>query len=114
MQIAVKGNAKVVSHHEWQEYGTRRLGMFRNVAGDAGRDRGYSSSFQGALHERDRLMTDGSGRRGKRDVGSFFRNRVCNVLGERPLEPLGVHVVADERVEILCQATDYTFGRKFA
>lgn len=109
----MKWDAKVVPHHEGQEYRARGLGVLRDVAGDAGGDRGNSSFFQGALHERDRLMTDGSGRGGERDVCTFFGNGVGDVLGECPLQPFGVHVVADERVEILRQSTNYSFSRQF-
>lgn len=111
LQRAVERHAEVMSHHERQEHGAWRLGVFGHVSRYGGRDGGDSSAFDGALHERDALMADGSGRRGKDDVGAFGPHGGGDVLRERPLQSLRVHVVADEGVEGIRQPAYHPFGR---
>ena len=52
----MEGDAKEVAHHEGEEHGARRLGVFGDVSGDAGGHRGDASSFCGAQLQRRVLM----------------------------------------------------------
>jgi hypothetical protein len=61
----------------------RRLHVLRNVTGDSDRDGGDAPTLHCALHERGRLMADGSGRRGQGDVGSIGHHRVRDLLRKR-------------------------------
>ena len=71
LQLAVKRNAEVVSHHEWDEDRARRLDVFRYVRGDGDGDGRDASLFNGALHERDALMANRSSGRQQRHVRAF-------------------------------------------
>src|SRR5262249_31554101 len=102
LKLAVVGHAEVVPHHERHEDGAWRLHLHGDVAGDRDGDSGDAPSLYCALQERGRLMADGSGWRGEGDVGSLLRHRVGDLLRERALEALGVHVVAYEGEEGGC------------
>ncbi len=61
----------MVSHHEGDEDGARRLDVFRNIKRDGDGDGRDSSVFNGALHERDALMANRSSGRQQRHVRAF-------------------------------------------
>jgi putative hydrolase of HD superfamily len=89
LQLAVERDAEVVSHGEGEEDRARRPGVLGDVPGDRGRDGRDAPSFDGALDQRDALVAEGSGGRGERDVGALLATRRRDVLGQRPLQPLG-------------------------
>lgn len=109
LERLMEGDAEMVPHHEREEDRSRRTGVLGHVPRHGGGDGGDASTFDGALDQRDALMADGSGRRGECDVGPFRRHCRRDVLRERPLQPLRVHVVADERVEVVREPTDHPF-----
>ncbi len=61
LKVAVKGHAEMVPHHERQEDRSWRLEVLGDVTGDRDGNRGDAPSLDGALHERDRLVSYRSG-----------------------------------------------------
>ncbi len=92
----MKRNPEMVAHHEWNEDRTRRLEVFGHVQGHRDRNRRDFSAFDGALNQRDALMADRSGRGQQHHVGMLLLDGGGDVLRERALEPVRVHVVANE------------------
>jgi len=113
LQLAMEGDPEMVTHHEGHEDRAWRPGMFRDVAGHRDRHRGDTPSFYGALHERDGLMSERSGRRQEGDVRPLGDHRLRDVLGQRPLQALRIHIVADEGDEVGREATDHALCRQF-
>ncbi len=62
LELAVEGHAEVMPHHEGHEHRSRRLHMLGHIPRDADGNRGDTPSLDCALHERDRLVSDWSGR----------------------------------------------------
>jgi hypothetical protein len=102
LQIAVKGDAKVMSRGPRQKNGAGRLNLFGNVLGDGDRHGWDASGFDGALDQSDGLMADRSSRSEQRDV-----------VSNRTLEPLRIHVVADEAEEVIGQGAQHALGGEF-
>jgi len=91
----------MTSHHERHKQCARRFDVFRHIERDRDRNCRYTSSFNGTLDQRDALMADRSGGGKQGDVRHFRFDRIGYVLGQRFFKPLGVHVVTDERKEIV-------------
>jgi hypothetical protein len=100
LQLTVERDAEVVPHHEGDEDGARRLTMLRHVERYGDGYGGDASSLDGALHERDGLMSYRSSGREQRDISVGARDGFRYVLGQGALQPLRVHVVADEGEEV--------------
>ncbi len=63
LQLAVKGDAEQMPHHEGEKNRPRGFDSLGHVTGDTGGDRWDSPPLYGALDQRDRLVADWSGRR---------------------------------------------------
>ncbi len=110
LKFAVVRHAEVVPHHERYEHSTRRLRVLRHIQSNRKRNRGYPSAFNGALHERDGLVSYRSGRAQQSDVGSVGDDRIRYLFAQRTLQSLRVHIIADKGEEVGRQSTDHTLG----
>ena len=109
LEFAVVGHAEVVPHHEGHEHRARRLTVLCDVQSDGDGNCGNTSVFNSALHERDRLVSYRSSGSEQRDIGTICHNSLRNILSERALQSLRVHVVTDEGEEVRRQTTYYAF-----
>ena len=113
LQLNMKRHAEMVSHHKRQKHRPRRLDLLRYIQGHRKRNGRDTSIFNGALHERDALMADRSGRREQHNIRLFRLDRPSNILSQRPLQSLRIHIITDEGVEILGEPADKAFVDKF-
>ncbi len=111
LEIAVKGHAKMMAHHERDEHGPGWLCVLRDVTRYADGYRWNSSSLNSALHERDRLMSYWSSRAQQYGLGTISDDGIGNLFRQGPLQPLRIHVVANEREQVRRQPTDQVVGR---
>ena len=103
---------KVMAHWPGNENRPRSFDGAGHVFGHRDRDSRNSAFFDLSLNQSDRLMTNWSSRSEQRNVRPlFFVDCAGNALGYRSLEPLRIHVVADEAEEISCEPADDSFSR---
>jgi len=103
---------KVMAHWPGNENRPRSFDGAGHVFGHRDRDSRNSAFFDLSLNQSDRLMTNWSCRSEQRNVRPlFFIDCAGNALGYRSLEPLRIHVVADEAEEISCEPADDSFSR---
>lgn len=82
LHFAVKGWAELVPHHERDEYRSGRLGVLRDVSRYRDRYGRNASSLDGALNQRDRLVSYGSGGGCQDQVGSLRHDFVGDLFGQ--------------------------------
>jgi hypothetical protein len=112
LDMGAERRTKVMAHWPGNENRARSFDGGGHVFGDRDRDGRNSSFFDLSLNQSDRLMTNGSGRSEQGNVRPlFFIDGAGNALSYRSLEPLRIHVVADEAKEISCESADNSFSR---
>jgi hypothetical protein len=112
LDIGTERRTKVMAHWPGNENRARSFDGGGHVFGDRDRDGGNSAFLDLSLNQSDRLMTDWSGRSEQGNVRPlFFIDCAGNALSHRSLEPLRIHVVADEAKEISCEPADDAFSR---
>jgi len=111
LKFVVVRHAEVVPHPEGHEDGAGRLRLLRHIQSNRDRNGRYASAFNGALHERDRLVSYRSRRAQQGDVRALGNHCFSDLFRQRALQSLGVHVIADEREEVWCQSADHAVGR---
>jgi len=85
LKLAVERHSEVMTHHERDEHGARRLDVKRHVERDADGNCRDTSSFDGALHERDALVADRSSGREQHCVRAVGFDRPGDLFGQRRL-----------------------------
>ena len=111
LDIGTERRTKVMAHWPGNENRTRSFDGGGHVFGHRDRDSRNSAFFDLSLNQSDRLMTNWSGRSEQGNVGPlFFIDCAGNALGYRSLEPLRIHVVANEAEEISCEPADDSFS----
>ena len=85
LKLAVERHSEVVTHHERDEHGARRLDVMRHVERDADGNCRDASLFDSALHERDALVADRSGGREQHRVSALCDDRPGDLFGQRRL-----------------------------
>lgn len=103
---------EVVTHPERYEDRAGRFDPLGHVARHGDGHRGDATAFDCALNQSDRLVADGSSRAEQSDVGLLVDHRLREVLSERVLQQLRVHVVADEGEEVSCQLANDPLARE--
>jgi hypothetical protein len=112
LDMRTERRTKVMAHWPGNENRARNFDGRGHVFGDRDRDGRNSAFFDLSLNQSDRLMTNWSGRSEQGNVRPlFFIDCAGNALGYRSLEPLRIHVVADEAEEISCEPADDSFNR---
>ena len=113
LQLAVKRHAEVMTHHKRHKDRSRWLAMLRHVESNRDRNCRNTSSLNGALHERDGLVSYWSSGTQKRRISALGYYRVGDVFGQCSFKALRVHLVADERKEVRRETADNAFRRQF-
>jgi hypothetical protein len=112
LDMGTERRTKVMAHWPGNENRARSFDGGGHVFGDRDRDGRNSAFFDLSLNQSDRLMTNWSRRSQQGDVRPFlFIDRAGNALRYGSLEPLRIHVVADEAEEISCEPADDPFRR---
>jgi hypothetical protein len=112
LDVGTERRTKVMAHWPGNENRARSFDGGGHVFGDRDRDGRNSAFFDLSLNQSDRLMTDWSGRSEQGNVRPLiFIDCAGNALSYRSLEPLRIHVVADEAKEISCEPADHSFSR---
>ena len=112
LDIGTERRTEVMAHWPGNENRTRSFDGGGHIFGDCDRNGRNSAFFDLSLNQSDRLMTNWSGRSEQGNVGPlFFIDCAGNALGYRSLEPLRIHVVANEAEEISCEPADDSFSR---
>jgi hypothetical protein len=112
LDMRTERRTKVMAHWPGNENRARNFDGRGHVFGDRDRDGWNSAFFDLSLNQSDRLMTNWSGRSQQGKVRPlFFIDCAGNALGYGSLEPLRIHVVADEAEEISCEPADDSFSR---
>jgi hypothetical protein len=112
LDTGTERRAKVMAHWPGNENRPRSFDGAGHVFGHRDRDSRNSAFFDLSLNQSDRLMTNWSGRSEQGNVRPlFFIDCAGNALGYRSLEPLRIHVVADEAEEISCEPANDSFSR---
>ena len=112
LDTGTERRTKVMAHWPGNENRPRSFDGAGHVFGHRDRDSRNSAFFDLSLNQSDRLMTNWSCRSEQRNVRPlFFIDCAGNALGDRSLEPLRIHVVADEAEEISCEPADDSFSR---
>jgi hypothetical protein len=110
LNFGMEGHAKMMTHWPRDENGSRSFDRSSNVFGDCDRDCGNSALFDLPLNQSDRLMTNWSGGSEQGEVGPLFlMDCTGDAFGNRCLEPLRIHVVADETEEIRREPANHSF-----
>ena len=110
--MGTEGRTKVMAHWPGNENRARSFDGGGHVFCNRDRDGRNSAFFDLSLNQSDRLMTNWSGRSEQGNVRPlFFIDCAGNALSYRSLEPLRIHVVADEAEEISCESADDSFSR---
>jgi hypothetical protein len=111
LNVSMERRTKVMAHWPGNENRARSFDGGGHVFGDRDRDGRNSAFFDLSLNQSDRLMTNWSGRSEQGNVRPlFFIDCAGNALSYRCLEPLRIHVVADEAKEISCEPADDSFS----
>lgn len=112
LDTGTERRTKVMAHWPGNENRPRSFDGAGHVFGHRDRDSRNSAFFDLSLNQSDRLMTNWSGRSEQGKVRPlFFIDFAGNALGYRSLEPLRIHVVADEAEEISCEPANESFSR---
>jgi hypothetical protein len=97
----MKRDAEVMSHGPRDKKSPGNLNHLAYVLGHGDGDRWNPSELNGALNQSDRLVANrSSGGQQCKICLLVFADGTGNIGSNRPLEPLRVHVVADETEEI--------------
>jgi hypothetical protein len=111
LNVSMERRAKVMAHWPGDEKRARSFDGGSNILGDRDRDSRNSAAFDLSLNQSDRLMTNWSGRSKQGNIRPLFLTDCArNVLSYRSLEPLRIHVVADEANKIPCEPADDSFS----
>ena len=112
LDLGAERRTKVMAHWPGNENRARSFDGGGHVFGDRDRDGRNSTFFDLSLNQSDRLMTNWSGRSEQGNVRPlFFIDCAGNALSYCSLEPLWIHVVADEAEEMSCESADDSFSR---
>lgn len=92
----MKRHTKMMAHHKRHKHRTWRLDVFRNVLGNGDGNGGNASLFKSALDQRDRLMSDRSGRAEQCSFGFIGSYGISDFLSQSCFKLLWSHIVANK------------------
>jgi hypothetical protein len=111
LDMGTERRTKVMAHWPGNENRARSFDGGGHVFSNRDRDGRNSAFFDLSLNQSDRLMTNWSGRSEQGNVRPlFFIDCAGNAFSYRSLEPLRIHVIADEAEEISCESADDSFN----
>lgn len=101
LQLSMERHAKMVAHHERHKESPGRFYPLGDIEGNRDRNCRDAALFDSALNQRDGLMSYWSCWSQQDNIGVLALNRLGDVFRKSLLQSFRVHVVANERVEIV-------------